>query len=49
MGQYLKAYNMAPIQGIMADVMRMRKLLMLITSVRVEIQLNLQEHSWHSI
>ena len=40
---------MAPIQGIMADAMRMRKLLMLITSVSVEIQLNLQERSWDSI
>ena len=29
MGQYLKGYNMAPMQGIMADIMRMRKLLML--------------------
>ena len=37
MGQYLKGYNMEPIQGIMADVLRMRKLLMLITSVSVEI------------
>ena len=33
MGQYLKVNNMAQIKGIMADVMRMRKLLMLITSV----------------
>ena len=33
MGQYLKGNNMAPIKGIMADVMRMRKFLMLITSV----------------
>ena len=33
MGQYLKGYNMAPIQGIMADVMHMHKFLMLITSV----------------
>ena len=46
MGQYLKGYKMAPIQGIMVDVMRMHKLLMLITSVSVEIQLNLQEHSF---
>ena len=29
--------------------MRMRKLLMLITSVSVEIQLNLYERSWDSI
>ena len=43
MGQYLKGNNMAPIKSIMADLMRMRKLLMLITSVRVEIQLNLYE------
>ena len=41
MGQYLKGNNMAPIKGIMADVMPMRKFLMLITSVWVEIQLNL--------
>ena len=34
---------MAPIQGIMADVMRMRKIIILITSVWVKIQLNLQE------
>ena len=33
----------------MADIMRMRKLLMLITSVSVEIQLNLYERSWDSI
>ena len=33
-------YNMEPIQGIMADVLRMRKLLMLITSIRVKIQLS---------
>ena len=41
MGQYLKGNNMAPIKRIMADIMPMRKLLMLITSVSVEIQLNL--------
>ena len=29
MGQYLKGNNMAPIKIIMADVMRMRRLLML--------------------
>ena len=33
----------------MADVMRMRRLIMLKTSVRVKIQLNLQECSWDSI
>ena len=33
----------------MADIMRMRKLLMLITFVSVEIQLNLYERSWDSI
>ena len=33
----------------MADIMRMRKLLMLITSVSVEIQLNLYERSRDSI
>ena len=43
MGQYLKGYKMPPIQGTMADVTRLRKLLMLITSVSVEIQLSLQE------
>ena len=33
MGEFLKGYSMASIQGIMADVMRMRKFPMLITSV----------------
>ena len=33
MGQYLKGNNMAPIKIIMADVMHMRKFIMLITSV----------------
>ena len=41
MGEYLKGNNMAPIKSIMADVMRMRKFLLLITSVLVKIQLNL--------
>ena len=46
MGQYLKGNDMAPIKSIMADVVLMRKLLMLITSVSVKIQqLNLQECS----
>ena len=40
---------MAPIKIIMANIMRMRKLLMLITSVSVKIQLNLQERSWNCI
>ena len=31
--QFLKGNNMAPIKSIMADVMRMPKFLMLITSV----------------
>ena len=39
---------MAPIKIIMADVMRMRKLLMLLTSVWVKIQLNWQECLWHA-
>ena len=37
MGQYLSGNNMAPIKSVMGDVMRMRKLLMLIISVWVEI------------
>ena len=41
MGQYLKGNNMARKKFIMSDIMRMRKLLTLITSVWVEIQLNL--------
>ena len=49
MGQYLKDNNMAPIKSIMADVMRMRKFLVLVTSVLIKIQLNLQECSWDSI
>ena len=40
---------MTPIKTIMADIMRMHKLLILKTSVLVEIQLNLQECSWDSI
>ena len=49
MGQYLKDNNMAPIKDIMVDIMRTTKFLMLITSVWVKIQLNLQESSWDSI
>ena len=33
LGEYLKGNNMAPIKSIMADVMRMRNFLVLITSV----------------
>ena len=36
---------MGPIKFIMGDIIRLRKLLMLITSVLVEIQLNLSERS----
>ena len=49
MGQYLKGNNMAQIKIHDGDIMRMCKLLMLITSVWVEIQLNLSERSWDSI
>ena len=41
MEQYLKGNNMAQIKIIMVDVMRMRKLLMLITSAWVKIHINL--------
>ena len=41
---------MGPFQkkNIMAEIMRIRKFLMLITFVSVKIQLNLQERSWDS-
>ena len=39
--QFLKVNSMGPIKFIMVEIMRMRKILMLITSVRVKIQLNL--------
>ena len=41
MWQYFKGNNMEQIKSIMADVMRMRKFLMLVTSVSVKIQINL--------
>ena len=41
MGQFLKGNSMGQIKIKMAEIMRMRKIIMLITSVRVKIQLNL--------
>ena len=40
-GQFLKGNIMGPIKFKMVEIMRMRNILMLITSVRVKIELNL--------